>query len=257
MASAPPAPPTIFSNDRRMARRKRMLASAQRPDFLHRGMADDVIERLAFLRHEPERSLVIGEPFVRLTNHLRDAGSFVAEYDLVGYFDHSTLDLERPFPVGNFDLIAVFGLLDTVNDLPGALIHLKNALAPGGLVIASFPGAGSLSKLRQVMLAADDERPAARMHPLVDNRAAAGLLQRAGWSDPVVDSYTLTLRYRSLMALVHDVRALGLGNALASKAPPLGKAALARAEAAFAELADDDGRLTETLEILTLTGRKK
>jgi len=251
MATRPIALPLIFSNKRRLALRRRMLTSRNGPTFLHSGMAEDIIERLAFLRHQPHRSLILGDADAALS---RSLPGDIKSVDVIG---EGAVDLEAPLPQGNFDLIAVLGLLDTVNDLPGTLIHLRNALASDGLVIASLTGAGSLPKLRQIMLAADAERPAARMHPLIDNRAAAGLLQRAGWADPVVDSFTLTLRYRSLMALVRDLRALGLGNALSSKAPPLGKAALARAEHAFTELCDADGRLTEALEILTLTGRRR
>ena len=144
--------------------------------------------------------------------------------------------------------------LDTVNDLPGALIHIRNALAPGGRAIASFVGAGSLPALRGIMLAADGERPAARVHPMVDVRAGAQLLQRAGWADPVADSRTLTVAYRSLDRLAEDLRAQGLGNVLASHAP-LARKALERARTAFAAAADEQGRVVESFEILTLSGR--
>jgi hypothetical protein len=127
-------------------------------------------------------------------------------------------------------------------------------LAPGGRAIASFVGAGSVPVLRRIMLAADGERPAARIHPMVDVRAGAQLLQRAGWADPVADSRTLSVAYRSLDRLVADLRAQGLGNVLASHVP-LGKAALERARAAFAAEADQQGRVVETFEILTLSGR--
>ena len=44
------------------------------------------------------------------------------------------LDEERPLPFAErFDLIASLARLDTVNDLPGALVHLRDALAPRGL----------------------------------------------------------------------------------------------------------------------------
>ena len=148
------------------------------------------------------------------------------------------------------------GLLDAVDDLPGALIHVRNALAPDGLVIASFVGGQSLPRLRAAMLAADGDRPAARLHPMVDPRAAPQLLQRAGWKDPVVDTHSLTVRYSSLDLLVSDLRDHGLTSALADPAPPLGKIALERARAAFLDQADEDGKVSETFEIITLTGRR-
>jgi hypothetical protein len=171
--------------------------------------------------------------------------------DIVGYFDHLEIDLEQPIKHGPYDFIACLGLLDTVNDLPGALIHLRNALAPGGLMIASFLGAGSLPELRAAMLDADGDRPAARLHPLVDVRAGGQLLQRCGFTKPVVDGWGIDVRFSSLKALVHDLRAQGLGNVLASPGLPLGKAALARAEAAFGE------STLERFEIVTLSGWKE
>jgi hypothetical protein len=136
------------------------------------------------------------------------------------------------------------------------LLHSRKALAPGGLMIASFLGGGSLPVLRAAMLAADGDRPAPRIHPQVDVRAGGQLLQRAGFADPVIDSRPLDVRFRSLDGLVGDLRAMGLGNVLVRSGPPLGKAARARAEAAFAA-AGKDGRTTERFEIVTLSGWKK
>lgn len=247
------APPTIFSPARRVAARRRGRRLQQGADparFVIDDMVEDTIERLAFLRHEPRRALVIGDWTGELGAALRRQGAEVAGAEPGEGFDE-----ERPFPSGGFDFVASLGSLDTVNDLPGALIHIRRALAPGGRAIASFVGAGSLPVLRRIMLAADGERPAARIHPLVDVRAGAQLLQRAGWADPVADSHALTVAYRSLDRLVADLRAQALVNVLASLAPPLGKAALERARAAFAAEADQNGRVVETFEILTLSGR--
>ena len=212
-------------------------------------MVDDVLERLAFLRHKPGRTLIVGDLSVALAPALRGQGAEVIEAE-------PTFDQERPYPFAGFDLVASLGTLATANDLPGALIHIRHALAPGGLAIATFPGAGSLPMLRRIMLAADADRPAARLHPLVDVRGGGQLLQRAGWSDPVADSRTLRVAYRSLGQLVADLRAQGLGNALAGHAP-LEKSALERAEQAFAQAADTDGRVVETFELLTLSGWRR
>ena len=213
-------------------------------------MVEDLLERLAFLRHEPSKALIIGDWTGALGAALLQQGAEVSEADPV------TLDEERPYPSAGFDLIASLGTLDTVNDLPGALIHIREALAPDGRAIASFVGAGSLPALRSAMLAADADRPAARMHPMVDIRAAAQLVERAGWAEPVADCRTIQVAYRSLDRLIADLRDQGLGNVLASPAPPLGKAALERARAAFLAAAGPDERVVEAIGIVTLSGRR-
>jgi SAM-dependent methyltransferase len=233
--------------------RQRMLrlqAADDAPRYLIADMVEDVIERLGFLRVEPKRALVIGDWTGELAAALSRRGE-VASAEPAGGFDE-----ERPFPAGGFELIASLGTLDTVNDLPGALIHVRDALAPGGLMIASFAGAGSLPTLRAAMLAADGDRPAPRIHPQVDVRAGGQLLQRAGFVDPVIDSRSLDASFRTLGGLVADLRAMGLSNVLARPGPPLGKAARARAEAAFAA-AGSAGRTVERFEILTLSGWNK
>ncbi|MEZ5737930.1 MAG: methyltransferase domain-containing protein [Novosphingobium sp.] len=248
------APPVIFAPRRRIALRRRMLALQGLPDaprYVMADMVEDVLERLAFLRHEPRNALVIGDYTGTLAEALSAQGVVVTCADPADPFDE-----ERPYSSTGFDFIASLGTLDTVNDLPGALIHIRNALTPGGMTIASFAGAGSLPVLRDAMLAADGDRPAPRIHPQVDVRAGGQLLQRAGLADPVIDSRPLDVSFRSLDTLVADLRAQGLSNTLARSGPPLGKAAMARAREAFAA-AGENGRTTERFEILTLSGWKR
>jgi SAM-dependent methyltransferase len=248
---ADPAVPRIFSQRRRahrLARARVRQRSAQAARFVWDDMAEEIVERLSFVRQNPHRPLVIGPCPGALRDHLSASASHITDGD--------PIDLESPYPGGGFDFIAVLGMLDAVNDLPGALIHMRNALEPGGLVIASFVGGQSLPTLRAAMFAAEPERPAARLHPMVDHRAAPGLLQRAGWKDPVVDTHALTVRYSALDTLVNDLRDQALGNALADPAAPLGKAARERARAAFLQHADEGGKVPERIEIVTLTGRR-
>lgn len=223
-----------------------MQALPDAPRYLADDYAEDVLDRLAFLRHAPKSVLVVGDVTGTLANALEQAGCAVTRAEPAKGFDE-----ERPFEDGPFDLVASLGTLDTVNDLPGALIHIRNALAPGGLMIASFPGAGSLPALRAAMLAADGERPAPRLHPMVDVRAGGQLLQRAGLADPVIDSRPLYVSFGSFETLVADLRAQGLSNVLADPGPPLGKAAFQRAREAFG------GPTSERFEILTLTGWRR
>lgn len=248
-----PQVPQIFDRQKAVAKwtrarhRQKLQGAAT---YLTDTMADDVIDRLQFMKFEPEQARVLGDYSDRLAQYFidkRTSGHFASlgEFDEVG-------DTE----IGSFDFVAYFLGLGMVNDLPGALIRARGELRDGGLFIAAFPGAGSVRMLRQIALAADADRPAARIHPQVDNRAATGLLERAGFKRQVVDSYPIRVRFSSFRRMVSDLRDHGLTCSLTSPAPPLTRQWLTRAEAAFDALRDEDGKVTETFEILVLTGWK-
>ena len=246
-----PAPPQIFSPQRRVQAFAKALYRHRKTDaaqYLSADAGEDLLERLAFLRHDPKRALVLSDRAGILTNGLASNRVKVANAITVDF------DIEQPWPADGFDFIAALFVFDTTNDLPGALLHMRRALAPGGLAIAVMVGAGSLPMLREAMLAADADRLSPRLHPQVDVRAGGQLLQRAGFAKPVVDSRSLSVRYGQLESLVDDLRAQGLANQLADPGPPLGRAALSRAKDAFAERAEADGRVTETFQLLTLSG---
>ncbi|SFP41163.1 methyltransferase domain-containing protein [Qipengyuania nanhaisediminis] len=247
------SPPRIFSRQRRIAGLRRLLVRQSQRDaarYVMDDMVEDVLERLEFMRLAPKRVLVIGDWTGTLALSLRGNGAAVEETDV------RSLDEEAPLPSGQFDLIVSLASLGRVNDLPGALLHLRAALAEDGILLASMIGAGSLANLRRAMIAAEPDRPSARMHPLVDNASASGLMQRALFRRQVVDSRSVEVAFSSLDRLVQDLRDQGLGSSLASAPPPLGKAALERAREAFLAGANDQGRVIETFEILTLTGWK-
>ena len=252
----PPSPPVIFSPRRRLAARSRMAALRARGEAVStvaREIAEDAIDRLGFLNRKFDRALVIGDVTGAFAAHLKAQGSEVVVADPSDRLG-SVLDEEKPLPGGLYDLIASLGLLDTVNDLPGALVLMRRALASDGLMIASFLAAGSLPVLRKAMLTADGERPSPRIHPQVDVRAAGQLMTRLGYASPVVDGWGFDVGFESLDQLVGDLRAQALGNVLADPGPLLGKAAMNVARNAFADEAGEDGLVRERFEIVTLSG---
>ena len=245
------APPNIFSRQQaasKWARARHRMQSDKAAAYLTETIVEDLLDRLGFMRFQPNRALIIGDSTGGLQSDLAAKGA-VGNVGLLGEFDE-----EAPGPAEMFDLIIHLLGLGHVNDLPGALIHARSALKPGGLFVAAFPGAGSLPVLRKIMLSADGDRPAPRIHPQVDNQAGAGLLQRAGFSKHVVDSYPIRVRFPSLKRLTEDLRDHGLTRSLATPVPPITKAGWQRALDMFDELRDEDGKVTETFEILVLTG---
>jgi SAM-dependent methyltransferase len=127
-----------------------------------------------------------------------------------------------PFAEGSFDLVVASLSLHQVNDLPGALIQIRRAMAPDGLFLASLPGLGTLQPLRDALAEAETalrDGISPRVSPFPDLRDCAGLLQRAGFALPVADAETVMLHYRSPMALFADLRAAGEQNAVLARDP--------------------------------------
>ncbi len=247
--------------DRRLRRLRRDRAATRfaEADYLHRLAADELIERLGFVKRDFCRALDLGCAGGYLTGRLRDRGLDVTSCDSGGAFARAAggvqCDEDRlPFADGAFDLVVSAGALDSVNDLPGALILARRALRPDGLFLGALAGAGSLARLRRAMLAADDVEGGAapRIHPQIDVRAAGDLLIRAGFALPVADAQQVDVRFATLMDLVRDLRAMGATNILAARSRrPLGRDGLAAAIADFDTAGD---KTTERFEILHLLG---
>lgn len=170
-------------------------------------------------------------------------------------------DPERlPFSASaQFDLAVSLLTLQQVNDLPGALVQLRRALKPDGLFLGCLLGGQTLTELRQVFWQAESEVEGGvspRVAPLAELRDLGGLLQRAGFALPVADSDSLTVRYPDAFALMRDLRAMGLTNALSERRRTfLCRGTLMRAAALYAErFSDPDGRIRASFELVWLSG---
>lgn len=247
--------PDIFDRAARRRARDRAAPNYATYGFLRAAMLEGVQDRLSLVTRRFTSVLDLGcfdGAFAP------PAGAHVTRSDAGPAFARAARGVQcdedhLPFADASFDLIVSAGVLDTVNDLPGALVLARRALRPDGLFLAAFVGGDSLSRLRAAMRAGDGERPVARVHPRIDVRSAGDLLVRAGFALPVADLERLTVRYPDLLALARDLRGMAGGNILAGR-QSLTRAALARAIAAFQDSADPDGRVAETFELVFLTG---
>jgi len=160
-----------------------------------------------------------------------------------------------PFAPASFDLIVASLSLHWVNDLPGALIQLRQALRPDGLLLASLPALGSFAELRVALAQAESVLrggAAPRVAPFPDLRDCAALLQRSGFSFPVADVEEIRLLYATPFAVLRDLRAAGETNAVALRDRRIPPRALF--PAALAALPEEGGRVRVTLHLAVLTG---
>jgi SAM-dependent methyltransferase len=257
-------------------RKRRARAGFREAAFLHQRAAADLAERLEAIPRRFERVLALGgeglvsdeiaqrPDLAARVGHVIEASwtaGVLAGGDAGGpRWPQLALDPERlPFVSGAFDLIVSPLMLHWVNDLPGALVQLRLALKPDGLLLASLFGGETLNELRLSLLEAESELTggaAMRVAPFAELQDIAGLLQRAGFALPAADRDVVTVRYGEPMRLLADLRAMGETAALADRAPRvLSRRILARAFDIYRQrFSDADGRVRATFEILTATG---
>ena len=213
----------IFSKKRRRLNRARARRAPSDSHWLLDRMADELMDRLSGMKIEVQHALVLGHGAPTLRNAL-PAAARVTCRDLVPDLGVDEVgDEDQPLgPTGSYDLILACGMLDTLDDLPGALILIRRALRPGGLFLGAMLGAGSLSAFKTLVCRKEADmadQAALRFHPQIDVRSAGDLLFRAGFSTPVADLEEVRVTYTAFKTLVDDVRGTGANNALRDVRP--------------------------------------
>ncbi|MEG9861794.1 MAG: methyltransferase domain-containing protein [Parvularculales bacterium] len=258
--------PVIF--DRILARHHRARAAKEleKYNFLERRAVHDLSERIQATNRHFTTALQWGgtlcsldaTPATLKIKHLIHADS--AEALLKDRPLAFTGD-EEHLPIGDngFDLIVSVLSLHKVNDVPGTLIQINRALRPDGLFLAALLGGNTLDELRHSLTAAEAEitgGASPRISPFADVRDMGSLLQRTGFSLPVVDVDHLTAHYDTMTSLMKDLRGMGEANSLTSRRRvPTRRTVLTRADDIYRDYFGlPDGRLPAQFDILYLTG---
>jgi SAM-dependent methyltransferase len=257
-----PALPVLFDRTAH-AHALRRAASYPPARFLLERAAEDLADRLAAtLRPFPD-AIDWCSPADDFATVLHGAGRHVITArppgleaqaaDIISEPDH------LPFAAQSADLIVSAYALQSIDDLPGALVQIRRVLRPDGLFMACLLGGRSLTELRDVLTAAEVEVSGGvspRVYPFADVRDLGGLMQRAGFALPVTDIDTVTVRYADLFALLRDVRAMGATNILSARPRHFTRRTIfLRAAQLYAErYSDPDGRIRATFETIWISG---
>jgi len=249
------APLEIFDTALLKLRRKRGEHRQQKhgTSFLLERCLEDLADRLMDVNRDFANVLIIGPE--NLGEHLkRNLNSKTKLGRITAVSDIDILQDDDPF-----DLIISLLQLQSENDLPGALIRLKQKLRPDGLFIGAIFGGDTLTELRQALYKTDEILLGGltpRVSPMADYSQAAALLSRAGLNLPVVDTDRFTVAYSSLDKLVSDLRDLGETNILMSRAKTaLPKKYKLQLNEVYIDIAArEDGKLMASFEVLWLTG---
>ncbi|MDX8478950.1 methyltransferase domain-containing protein [Mesorhizobium sp. VK24D] len=250
-----------------LARKRRALAHpVEGADFLMRRAAEDLADRLGAVERRFGKAAALFCQTSAAAEVLAKSGKVAdivrVETDSAFLAGEAGLVVPPetvPFEAESLDLAVSLLSLQTMNDVPGVLAQIRRALKPDGLFLGALAGAGTLSELRESLLAAETELhggASPRVLPFTDVRDAGALLQRAGLALPVADVETVTVRYDSLFGLVADLRAMGETSPLVDRSRrPATRRLFARAAEIYAErFSDPDGRVRASFSIVWMSG---
>jgi SAM-dependent methyltransferase len=236
--------------------------------FLINHVVADLAERLS----ATERRFAVAVAHSGQTDALADGLVASGKVDRVIRLEQTELALrasrfpglvgdEEALPLGpaSIDLFVSTLALQWANDLPGALVQIRNALKPDGLFLAALAAGETLTELRQALTLTESEirgGASPRVMPTADVRDLGALLQRAGLALPVADRDVATVRYDSAFDLFRELRAMGATNALIARdRRPVCRGLFLRAAEIYAErFSDPDGRVRATFDIVSLSG---
>ncbi len=250
-------PRELFDRERRRHFRDRAFFRTKGKDFIGQIMADEILDRLSLVKRDFKKCLLIGQAGHQLASALKNKGIETVTADSAYASVNAThgiqCDEDRlPFADYSFDLVVNVGTLDSVNDLPGALVLTRRILEPDGLLLASFIGAESFTTLKSLLMEAEGNRVAPHIHPQIDIRTVGDLVSRVGLTLPVIDSDGLDLAYREFNKLIDDIRDIGGSNALNGNIRPLPRTIYKRAKELFQNQADAEGRVAEHIELVNI-----
>ncbi|KDR84075.1 hypothetical protein GALMADRAFT_275287 [Galerina marginata CBS 339.88] len=150
--------------------------------------------------------------------------------------------------------------LHWVNDLPGTLVQIREALQPDGLFLGAMFGGDTLFELRTSLQLAEVEREGGispHISPMTDTRDISNLLGRAGFNMLTVDIDEVKVAYPSMWELMEDLQDMGENNAVIGRRNIIHRDTLAASSAIYKEMyGSDDGSIQATFQIIYMIGWK-
>ncbi|XP_037328016.2 arginine-hydroxylase NDUFAF5, mitochondrial [Pungitius pungitius] len=165
-----------------------------------------------------------------------------------------------PFKENTFDLVLSSLSLHWINDLPGALRQIHQALKPDGVFIGAMAGGETLYELRCSLQLAETEREGGfspHVSPYTAVTDLGNLLGRAGFTMLTVDTDEVQVHYPGITEVMTDLQGMGESNCAWNRRSMLHRDTILAAGAIYKEMyGNEDGSVPATFEVLYMIGWK-
>jgi malonyl-CoA O-methyltransferase len=262
-----PDPVKVFSLDRRAVVQAfdRASASYDAAAALQERVRNELLERLAELKLEPAAILDLGAGTGHASRGLkrRYPKSLVVAADIapgmltrakaqsrwLRRFERVRADAySLPFREHSFDLVFSSLMLQWCDDLDAVFAEIARVLKPGGVLLFSTFGPGTLAELREAWAASG--AAGNHVNHFFDPHALGSALMHAGLDEPVLDVDRIVAGYSDVLTLMRELKAIGAHNVTQGRARGLtGRRRLAAMTQAY-EALRRDGKLPATYEVI-------
>ena len=265
-----PDPRAVFSLDRRAVAEAfdRASGSYDAAAALQERVRNELIARVAELKVMPQTVLDLGAGTGHGSRALkrRFPKALIVAADIApGMLErakHQSRWLRRfervradaytlPFRDASFDLVFSSLMLQWCDDLDAAFSELARVLKPGGLLLFSTFGPGTLTELRDAWTAGDASNN--HVNHFFDPHALGSALMHAGLAEPVLDVDRIVMGYPDALALMRELKSIGAHNVTNGRPRGLtGRGRFAAMTRAYESLRRD-GKLPATYEVIHAT----
>jgi malonyl-CoA O-methyltransferase len=260
-------PRTLFGLDRRAVARAfdRASESYDAAAELQARVRDELIGRLEELKVEPATVLDLGVGTGHSTRALKRKfpKALVVAADIApgmlaqaGQQSHWLRRFERvradayslPFRSASLDVIFSSLMLQWCDDLDAVFAEIARVLKPGGLLLFSTFGPGTLAELREAWATGDAENN--HVNHFFDPQALGSALMHAGLAEPVLDVDRIVIKYDDAFALMRELKSIGAHNVTNGRARGLTGRRRFEAMTRAYEALRSDGKLPATYEVI-------
>ena len=233
--------------------------------ILHEEVLKRMLQRLQYIRHQPETILDFGcatGKGVRGLQKVYPRARVIAcdmayemllraraNYRLLSKRRLVTADLERlPFAEQAFDLVFSSLTLQWSNDLGATLKEFARISRPGTLLLFASFGPGTLRELAASWQALDSYP---HVHRFVDMHDVGDAMVAAGFAQPVVDAEIIRMEYQEFRPLLDDLRNIGASNAeIGRRRGLMTPGQLRRLEAGYREYGFENEKFFASYEVV-------
>ena len=253
--------------DKRIVKKRfnRAAKSYDNAAILQEEVLSRLLQRLQYMRHQPETIVDIGCATGKAIRGLQkqyprarvNACEIAFDMLLQARSRHRLLSRKRlvnadmeqlPFAGQSFDLVFSSQALQWSNDLRATLAEFARVCRPGALLLFSTLGPATLQELAHSWDALD-EYP--HVHQFIDMHDVGDVMLASGFAQPVVDAEIIRLEYSDFGALLADLKNSGASNAdVGRRRGLMTPRQLQRLEQSYRQHGFEDGKFIASYEVV-------